>query len=327
MIEKGSDDEDDDDVFSPTELKADDEETKFPFDNANAAASNEVPEITVTDTAEAKRMPSPTPSEEETGGQSSQRIKQSKDNVVDLEKLLDRKLLKKDEDEEKEAKKKERSPEEDKQMQMQVIEQLQRHLKAKKPSKLETKWHLWKYELNEEVKGVSWTERQTDTSTSIGWGRRIYDKNEIETEDRERERALLNDDSMRHLNMRTKEVPQKYGLWDNVYDKRVIRTLDTNAQWKPSRREREKRKRIKARKERERARRAREEGQASSLKEGDLLPNDDEDDDDDLEVGDDDLDEEESGDETEEKPEKEDDDPFAASKKKWFETGKLVSLY
>ena len=300
MIEKGSD-EDDDDVFSPTDSVKD--EAKFTFEEGD------VPEITVTDTAETKRLPSPTPSEEENGGQK-----------VDLDKLLEKQFLKSEGDEEEDSNEvKERDPALDKERQKHVIEQLQRHLKAKKPSRLETKWHLWKYELNEQVKGVSWTERQVDTSTSIGWGRRIYDKNEIESEDRERERALLNDDSMRHLNMKAKEVPQKYGLWDNVYDKRVIRSLATNAQWKPSRREREKRKRIKARKDRERARKEREAG--ASFKD-ELGNDDDEDDDDDLE-DDEEEEDEESGDENEDK-EKNEDDPFAASKKKWFETGKNI---
>jgi len=57
----------------------------------------------------------------------------------------------------------------------------------------------------------------------------------LQSEDRERERLMLNDDSVRHLNMRIKEVPEKYGLWDNVYDKRVVRVLDCNAQWAPGR--------------------------------------------------------------------------------------------
>ncbi len=52
---------------------------------------------------------------------------------------------------------------------------------------------------------------------------------------------MLNDDSVRHMNMRMKEVPEKYGLWDNVYDKRVIKSLDCNAQWQPNRKEQEKR--------------------------------------------------------------------------------------
>ena len=78
----------------------------------------------------------------------------------------------------------------------------------------------------------------------------------MQNEDRERERLMLNDDSTRHQNLRMKEVPEKYGLWDNVYDKRVIRALDCNATWQPNRKEQERRKRQKAKREREIRRRA-----------------------------------------------------------------------
>ena len=58
---------------------------------------------------------------------------------------------------------------------------------------------------------------------------------QIENEDKERERMLFDDESVRHLNMKKKEVAAKYGLWDNVYDKRVVRTLDCNSKWAPNR--------------------------------------------------------------------------------------------
>ncbi len=52
---------------------------------------------------------------------------------------------------------------------------------------------------------------------------------------------MLSDDSVRHANLRMKDVPEKYGLWDNVYDKRVVRALDCNASWQPNRKEQERR--------------------------------------------------------------------------------------
>ena len=64
-----------------------------------------------------------------------------------------------------------------------------------------------------------------ENPTNIGWGRRIYEKDELEvkilsftknyffvfpnkfqSDDRERERMALNDDSMRNLNMKIKDV-------------------------------------------------------------------------------------------------------------------------
>lgn len=100
----------------------------------------------------------------------------------------------------------------------------------------------------------------------------------------------MNDDTVRHLNLRIKDVPEKYGLWDNVYDKRVIRVLDCNSSWKPNRKEEERRKKIKARRERKLKKKMEENKEADG-------GNKDSDDDDD------------------------DDDPFSDSKKKWFTTG------
>ncbi len=106
-------------------------------------------------------------------------------------------------------------------------------------------------------------------------------------EDRERERLMLNDDSVRHLNLPRKELPERYGLWDHVYDRRVIRTLDCNAQWTPNRRENERRKRERIKREKQlAAAKRRDEEQAETA--------------------------------TEEQ------DPFAESRKKWFSTGKAT---
>lgn len=65
----------------------------------------------------------------------------------------------------------------------------------------------------------------------------------------------LNDDTMRNLNMKMKEVPERYGLWDDIYDKRVIRALDCNLQWKPNRKEEERRKKVQQKRMKERMRR------------------------------------------------------------------------
>ena len=50
------------------------------------------------------------------------------------------------------------------------------------PSKLENKWHLWKYQNAANTnRGLDWLNGpKGDNANDVGWGRRIYDKNEIE---------------------------------------------------------------------------------------------------------------------------------------------------
>ena len=57
----------------------------------------------------------------------------------------------------------------------------------------------------------------------------------MQLEDREREAAISREDATRNLKMKGKEVRGMFGLWDNVYDRRVIRALDVNSKWEPNR--------------------------------------------------------------------------------------------
>eukprot|EP00095_Tigriopus_kingsejongensis_P010898 maker-scaffold348_size200312-snap-gene-0.24 protein:Tk10898 transcript:maker-scaffold348_size200312-snap-gene-0.24-mRNA-1 annotation:"neuronal calcium sensor 2-like" len=183
------------------------------------------PEITITDTAddETRRLPSPTPSEEDDS--ESREVERLKNQI--------RENLKP------------RDPKKDKAQAALVVQAFKNHVSNRRPTKVENKWHLWKYAQYEKSRTprTDWLEEATASGSSdVGWGRRIYDKNEIESDDRERERIQLDETSTRHLNMKTKQIPELYGLWDNIYDRRVIRTLDCNAKWVPNRKEVEKRK-------------------------------------------------------------------------------------
>ncbi len=88
-----------------------------------------------------------------------------------------------------------------------VIRNLKAHLSHRRPAKLETKWHAWKYhdDLKAACSGsgsgggghssgtdsyssggggdtsIEWLNKTgTESGSDLGWGRRIYDKNEIE---------------------------------------------------------------------------------------------------------------------------------------------------
>ena len=58
----------------------------------------------------------------------------------------------------------------------------------------------------------------------------------LQNDDRERERKQFDKDATRS-NVEIKEVRGLFGLWDQVYDRRVVRTLETNSKWIPNRRE------------------------------------------------------------------------------------------
>ena len=46
---------------------------------------------------------------------------------------------------------------------------------------------------------------------------------------------MLKDDAVRNMKIRSRDVRGKFGLWDNVYDRKVIRALNCNASWEPNR--------------------------------------------------------------------------------------------
>ena len=64
-----------------------------------------------------------------------------------------------------------------------VVKAFQNHVNSKRPAKLPNKWHVWKYvEADQRRKAVQfdWMKMGRDTSEEVGWGRRIYEKTEIE---------------------------------------------------------------------------------------------------------------------------------------------------
>jgi hypothetical protein len=99
---------------------------------------------------------------------------------------------------------------------------------------------------------------------------------------------MLDEDATRHLQLKMREIPAEYGLWDRVYDKRVIRSLDCNAKWTPNRKEMERRKKALKEQTKEEMRKA---AAAASAVGGD----------------------------------NDDDDPFAEARKKWLPTGQYYS--
>ena len=136
------------------------------------------------------------------------------------------------------------------------------------------------------------------------------DFNVLQNDDKERERQLFNDEEVRHLNMKKKEVKNKYGLWDNVYDKRIIRTLDTNTKWAPSKKENEKRAKVKQKKQLKEKKKTNSTG-------GDEA---------DAEADDEGSEKSNSGPQPgsgDESVDWDEDDAFSDSKKKWIPTGTL----
>ncbi len=103
---------------------------------------------------------------------------------------------------------------------------------------------------------------------------------------------LLKDDSVRNMKYKAKDVRGKFGLWDNVYDRRVIRALDCNAKWEPNWKEKEAKKKA-----------ARQADKAAKI----LMTGGKRKEDDDVAGG------------------GEDDDPFAEAKKKWVPTGEAIA--
>ena len=108
--------------------------------------------------------------------------------------------------------------------------------------------------------------------------------------------------------MRKKDVKQKYGLWDNVYDKRVVRTLDTNTKWVPNKKEIEKRTKVKQKRVKEKKKKDSkedEEGEENEKKSDDQQS--------------------QSGDEAEDQSIE--DDQFSESRKKFIPTGIVKVFY
>ncbi|TRY61666.1 hypothetical protein TCAL_05747 [Tigriopus californicus] len=185
----------------------------------------ETPDITITDTAdnEIRRLPCPSSSDEEDS--ESRELERLKNQIR--------------------ANLKPRDVKKDKEAAAAVVQAFKNQVNNRRPTKVENKWHIWKYAQYEKSRTPKkdWLdETLAGGSMDVGWGRRIYDKNEIESDDRERERIQLDEANTRHLNVKLKKIPEMYGLWDNIYDRRVIRALDCNAKWIPNRKEVEKRK-------------------------------------------------------------------------------------
>lgn len=67
---------------------------------------------------------------------------------------------------------------EDKAKAADVVKQLETRIASRRPTKLESKWFLWKY-TDDVDKPMAWMEHH-ENPTDVGWGRRIYDKQEIE---------------------------------------------------------------------------------------------------------------------------------------------------
>jgi cation transport regulator ChaB len=133
-----------------------------------------------------------------------------------------------------------------------------------------------------------------------------------QTEDREREMLQLKDENVRNIKIRPKDVRGQFGLWDNVYDKRVIRALDCNARWEPNRKEKERRRKEAKNAETEAIKVASATAKAAGIakaKKGE----------------DGEGAEEEEGAGGRGGGGGEDDDPFAEAKKKWMPTGKIES--
>lgn len=59
-----------------------------------------------------------------------------------------------------------------------VVKQLETRIARRRPTKLESKWLLWKY-MDEEEHPLDFIQHNENPS-DVGWGRRIYDKDEIE---------------------------------------------------------------------------------------------------------------------------------------------------
>ena len=144
------------------------EVTEEASQNEDAQGGGEkIPEITVTDTADQKRaiMPSPTPSMEK-GEETSPEDKELERIKMKIEENM-----------------KPRDAAKDKETCETVVKAFQMSVANRRPAKIESKWHLWKYqESDNHKKESSWVKKQMDAnvSTEVGWGRRIYDKNEIE---------------------------------------------------------------------------------------------------------------------------------------------------
>ena len=68
-------------------------------------------------------------------------------------------------------------------------------------------------------------------------GRRIYDKQEIEGDEKANERQSKFMDTKYNL----RDAKEDYNLWDNVYGKDVIKSLENSQKWEPGKRERERR--------------------------------------------------------------------------------------
>lgn len=68
---------------------------------------------------------------------------------------------------------------------LQVINCLKNHVKNRRPARIVNKWHLWKYVESERRKNefaFNWLDQGNSTREEVGWGRRIYEKKEIEVQ-------------------------------------------------------------------------------------------------------------------------------------------------
>lgn len=123
----------------------------------------ETPDITITDTAdnEIRGLPSPTSSDEDDS--ESRELERLKNQIR--------------------ANLKPRDAKKDKEAAAAVVQAFKNQVNNRRPTKVENKWHIWKYAQYEKSRTPkkNWIDESlAGGSMDVGWGRRIYDKNEIE---------------------------------------------------------------------------------------------------------------------------------------------------